>query len=100
MLEFLRPNVDNGLSSVLLFGVPEKVNKEGDGKAGETDDNPVMEAVRRIKREFPQLTVACDVCLCPYTSHGHCGVLNDGMYGFMCFKLLGETWNVQIYYPW
>ena len=40
--------------------------------------NPVLEAVRRIKSEFPALTVACDVCLCPYTSHGHCGVLNDG----------------------
>ena len=91
VLEFLRPNVSNGLSSVLLFGVPGKVEKDGAGKAGETEDNPVMEAVRRIKKEFPSLTVACDVCLCPYTSHGHCGVLNDGMYGFMCFKLLGET---------
>ena len=78
MLEFLRPNVANGLSSVLLFGVPEKVEKRDDGQAGETEDNPVMEAVRRIKKEFPSLTVACDVCLCPYTSHGHCGVLNDG----------------------
>jgi len=81
VLEFLRPNVENGLSSVLLFGVPEKVDKMGDGGAGETDDNPVMEAVRRIKKEFPNLTVACDVCLCPYTSHGHCGVLNDDAEG-------------------
>ena len=38
----------------------------------------MLEAVRRIKSEFPALTVACDVCLCPYTSHGHCGVLTDG----------------------
>ena len=99
VLEFLRPNVENGLSSVLLFGVPEKVDKMGDGGAGETDDNPVMEAVRRIKKEFPNLTVACDVCLCPYTSHGHCGVLNDGMCRFIGFKLLGEPRNVNIYYP-
>ena len=68
----------NGLRSVLLFGVPEKVRKEEDGRTGETEDNPVMEAVRRIKSKFPDLTVACDVCLCPFTSHGHCGVLYPG----------------------
>eukprot|EP00092_Neocalanus_flemingeri_P030733 GFUD01033372.1.p1 GENE.GFUD01033372.1~~GFUD01033372.1.p1 ORF type:complete len:334 (+),score=99.11 GFUD01033372.1:38-1039(+) len=81
VLEFLKPNVANGLSSVLLFGVPEKVEKDANGKAGETGDNPVMEAVKRIKAQFPNLTVACDVCLCPYTSHGHCGVLNEDAEG-------------------
>ena len=49
------------------------------GSAGsDADKNPVIPAVKRIKAEFPCLTVACDVCLCPYTSHGHCGVLQKG----------------------
>ena len=78
LLKYLEPVVANGLRSVLLFGVPEKVRKEEDGRTGETEDNPVMEAVRRIKSKFPDLTVACDVCLCPFTSHGHCGVLYPG----------------------
>jgi len=77
VLDFLREPVKNGLSSVLLFGVPEKVTKEKDGCAGASDNNPVMEAVRRIKAEYKDVTVACDVCLCPYTDHGHCGILND-----------------------
>jgi len=76
-VEYLTPIVANGLSSVLLFGVPEKVTKEADGKCGETDANPVMEAVRNIRAKFPDLTIACDVCLCPYTSHGHCGLLRE-----------------------
>ena len=78
-MTYLEPVVANGLRSVLLFGVPEKVRKEQDGGTGETEDNPVLEAVRRIKSKFPELTVACDVCLCPFTSHGHCGVLFPGI---------------------
>lgn len=35
-----------------------------------------MRALPRLKKWFPELTIACDVCLCPYTSHGHCGILN------------------------
>jgi len=81
VLSFLAPAVKLGLSAVLLFGVPERAVKMEDGRAGESEANPVLEAVRRIKSEFPALTVACDVCLCPYTSHGHCGVLNDDAEG-------------------
>lgn len=81
VLDFLAPVVANGLTSVLLFGVPEKVTKEDDGRAGETEANPVMEAVANIRAKFPGLTIACDVCLCPYTSHGHCGVLHEGNVG-------------------
>lgn len=44
--------------------------------------NPVVQAVTRIKKLFPDLLVACDVCLCPYTDHGHCGILkDDGRFG-------------------
>jgi len=81
VLDFLRPLVSKGLSSVLLFGVPDKVSKDEEGSAGVTDDNPVHKAVKNIKTEFPQLTVACDVCLCPYTSTGHCGVLRNDAEG-------------------
>ena len=79
-MDFLAPIVDNGLSSVLLFGVPERVTKDDVGEVGGTEANPVMEAVRNIRAKFPDLTIACDVCLCPYTSHGHCGVLHEGNY--------------------
>ncbi|TKS84181.1 Delta-aminolevulinic acid dehydratase [Collichthys lucidus] len=43
----------------------------------DTDDTPAVLAVKKIRTLFPELLVACDVCLCPYTSHGHCGILND-----------------------
>ena len=79
MLEYLAPLVTSGLQSVLLFGVPERVSKSETGEVGQTDDNPVMEAVRNIRAQYPGLTIACDVCLCPYTSHGHCGLLHQGI---------------------
>jgi porphobilinogen synthase len=37
-----------------------------------------MRAIKVFRKEFPQLLVACDLCICPYTSHGHCGILDDG----------------------
>jgi len=81
VLGFLAPLVAKGLSSVLLFGVPDKVEKDGEGSSGASEANPVLEAVRGIKAEFSSLTVACDVCLCPYTNHGHCGVLGQDAEG-------------------
>jgi len=86
VLTFLGPLVTKGLSSVLLFGVPDKVTKDEEGSSGALEDNPVLEAVRNIKKEFPSLTVATDVCLCPYTSHGHCGVLQKDPEGSIDHK--------------
>ncbi|MDY0305072.1 MAG: porphobilinogen synthase [Desulfovibrio aminophilus] len=65
--------VDQGLMSVLLFGIP----KVKDEKASQAyaDEGVVQEAVRRLKDRFPELVVVTDVCLCEYTSHGHCGLL-------------------------
>lgn len=77
VITYLRPIVETGLTSVLLFGVPANLPKDDVGSAGESEANPVMEVIKKIKAEFPDLTVACDVCLCPYTSHGHCGVLRE-----------------------
>jgi porphobilinogen synthase len=65
-----------GIPAVLLFGVPEA--KDEVGSEGYADDGIVQEAVRALKREIPELVVITDVCLCEYTSHGHCGVIDGG----------------------
>src|SRR4051812_42496687 len=63
----------DGVPGVLLFGLPD--TKDADGSAAFDPDAPVQNAVRAIKREAPDLLVVTDVCLCEYTSHGHCGIL-------------------------
>ncbi|XP_027725245.1 delta-aminolevulinic acid dehydratase isoform X2 [Vombatus ursinus] len=71
--EMLQPLVAKGLRSVLIFGVPSKVTKDELGSGADTEDTPAIQAIRLLRKVFPSLLVACDVCLCPYTSHGHCG---------------------------
>jgi porphobilinogen synthase len=61
---------------VLLFGLPE--HKDEIGSEAWSDSAPVQQAVRTLKRDAPDLVVITDVCLCEYTSHGHCGVLDRG----------------------
>jgi len=65
-----------GVRSVLLFGIPEAKDETGSG-AWEAD-GIVQRALRALRSEVPGLTLVTDVCLCEYTSHGHCGVLHDG----------------------
>jgi porphobilinogen synthase len=65
-----------GVPAVLLFGIP--AFKDDTGSSGHASDGVVQEAVRALKGELPELVVITDVCLCEYTSHGHCGVLLDG----------------------
>jgi porphobilinogen synthase len=65
-----------GIAGVLLFGIPAHKDEQGSGAWD--DDGPVQSAVRRLKAELPELVVITDVCMCEYTSHGHCGVLVDG----------------------
>jgi porphobilinogen synthase len=64
---------DLGISSVLLFGLPAA--KDGQGSEAYAGDGIVQRAVRELKDADPSLCVICDVCLCEYTDHGHCGVL-------------------------
>ena len=64
-----------GVPGVLLFGIPDHKDVEGSGAWD--DEAPVQLAVRAIKAAHPDLVVMTDVCLCEYTSHGHCGVLRD-----------------------
>ena len=66
----------DGVSSVLLFGLPE--HKDDVGSAAYDPEAPVQSAIRAIKREVPGTLVITDVCLCEYTDHGHCGLLVDG----------------------
>ena len=65
----------DGVPGVLLFGIP--AHKDDVGSAAYDNDAPVQAAVRAIKREAPDTLVVTDVCLCEYTSHGHCGILVD-----------------------
>jgi len=62
-----------GISGVLLFGLPD--SKDDVGSTAFDPEAPVQTAVRALKREVPDLLVVTDVCLCEYTSHGHCGIL-------------------------
>jgi porphobilinogen synthase len=66
-----------GIPAVLLFGLPDKKDKSGCGAWAE--NGAAQEAVRQIKKAVPQLVVITDVCLCAYTSTGHCGVIKDGV---------------------
>ncbi len=64
-----------GLNSVLLFGIPDK--KDEQGTSGYAEDGIVQKATSEIKSNFPEMLVITDVCLCEYTSHGHCGVVEN-----------------------
>jgi porphobilinogen synthase len=65
-----------GVRAVLLFGIPDHKDEVGSGAWAE--DGIIQRAVRVIKATVPDLTVICDVCLCEYTTHGHCGIVRDG----------------------
>ena len=63
------------IPAVLLFGIPSR--KDDVGTETWNDDGIVQQAIRFIKKNYPKLYVITDVCFCEYTSHGHCGILND-----------------------
>ena len=65
-----------GINAVLLFGIPQE--KDGVGSSAYQPDGVIQQAIRAIKKAVPGLLVITDVCLCEYTSHGHCGVVVDG----------------------
>jgi porphobilinogen synthase len=65
-----------GLSAVILFGIPEEKDDAGSGAYAE--DGIVQRALRSVRERYPDLVLVTDVCLCEYTSHGHCGVIENG----------------------
>ncbi len=67
----------NKIGGVLFFGIPE--HKDETASSAWDDNGVIQQAIRISKKEFPDLTVIGDVCLCEYTSHGHCGIINHGI---------------------
>jgi porphobilinogen synthase len=76
VVEECREVADLGIPAVLLFGLPEKKDELASGAADK--NGPVQRAVEAIRKSKLSLLIITDVCLCEYTSHGHCGVINDG----------------------
>ncbi|KAK1089176.1 Aminolevulinate dehydratase [Friedmanniomyces endolithicus] len=78
LVAFLTPLIAKGLKSVILFGVPLAPSaKDPLGTAADDPQGPVIAGIRLLRRAFPNLFIIADVCLCEYTSHGHCGILHD-----------------------
>ena len=65
-----------GIKGILIFGIPD--HKDEVGSEAYNEHGIVQEAIRFIKKNYPDLVVIADICLCEYTSHGHCGVIKDG----------------------
>jgi porphobilinogen synthase len=81
---------DLGIPAILLFGIPEKKDEMATGAFAK--DGIVQQAVKRIKSEVPDILVITDVCLCEYTSHGHCGMLKkDCLQNDATLEVLAET---------
>src|SRR6184192_3335218 len=79
-----------GVQAVILFGIPEEKDEQATG-AWE-DDGIVQRALRALRPRFPELVLMTDVCLCEYTSHGHCGVIVDGeVHNDQSLELLART---------
>ena len=66
-----------GVKGILIFGIP--AHKDEVGSEAYNEHGVIQEAIRYIKKVFPELVVIADICLCEYTSHGHCGVIHDGI---------------------
>ena len=81
---------DLGIPAVLLFGIPEKKDETASGAFFR--DGIIQQAVRKIKDRVPDMAVITDVCLCEYTSHGHCGMMDKGdVDNDTTLEVLGET---------
>jgi porphobilinogen synthase len=90
LCEEARELVSLGIQAVLLFGIPEE--KDDVGTGAYADDGIVQRAVRALAREAPELVLITDVCLCEYTSHGHCGLVHDGeIQNDVTLELLART---------
>ena len=82
--------VSLGITGVLLFGIPEM--KDAVGSDCYSDDGIIQEAIKVIKDTAPDLYVITDICLCEYTDHGHCGIVENGVINNdETIKLLGES---------
>ena len=71
---------DLGIEHVILFGIPHDHEKDACGSEAYNENGIIQRAVRKIKEIDPDMNVVTDVCMCEYTSHGHCGILTEGGY--------------------
>ena len=79
-----------GIGAVLLFGIPEE--KDDAASGAYDDDGIVQQALRALQERVPELVLLTDVCLCEYTSHGHCGVVDEGeVVNDLSLELLART---------
>jgi porphobilinogen synthase len=79
-----------GIGAVLLFGIPEE--KDEAGSSAYDEDGIVQRALRAVRERAPELVLVTDVCLCEYTSHGHCGLVQDGeVLNDVSLELLART---------
>lgn len=74
--EELKRIYDSGVKSILIFGIPN--HKDEVGSEAYNEEGITQRAIRYIKSQYPDMIVIADVCLCEYTSHGHCGLVKDG----------------------
>jgi porphobilinogen synthase len=74
--EEIQEVVDLGIPAIIVFGVPDE--KDEEGHQADAEQGIVQKAIRQIKSKFPELYVIADTCLCQYTSHGHCGIVENG----------------------
>ncbi len=84
----------SGVNAVILFGIP--AHKDPVGLENFADDGIVQQAIRAIKKEIPEMVVVTDVCLCEYTDHGHCGILNDPHPNPPPFANWGGSYNPRL----
>ncbi|MDU5080657.1 porphobilinogen synthase [uncultured Tissierella sp.] len=75
VLEEIKEIMDLGIKSIILFGIPDK--KDHIGSEGYATQGIIQKAIRAIKLNFPEMYIVTDVCMCEYTSHGHCGIITE-----------------------
>ena len=90
LLIAMRDFFKTGVTSIILFGIPE--NKDALAKGAYDSNGIVQTAIRELKNKLPEIYIITDVCLCEYTSHGHCGVVeNDNIVNDPSLELLAKV---------
>lgn len=74
VLEFIEESLENGVSRFMIFGVPD--HKDECASSAHEEDGIVQRGIHEIKKRFPEAYIIADTCMCEYTSHGHCGILD------------------------
>ncbi|WP_353096526.1 porphobilinogen synthase [Tissierella praeacuta] len=75
VLEEIKEVIDLGIKSIILFGIPE--HKDKIGSEAYSNQGIIQRAIKEIKNKFPEIYIVTDICMCEYTSHGHCGIVMD-----------------------